>query len=80
MVHNLEIFQKFYTAVNDGRKTFEVREKRDRNFQVGDVLRLYEINETTKEKTGKMTTKEIAYILDDENFCKKGYIILGFKM
>lgn len=80
MVHNLEIFQKFYTAVNDGRKTFEVREKRDRNFQIGDVLRLYEINETTKEKTGKMTTKEIAYILDDENFCKKGYIILGFKM
>ena len=79
MVHNLDIFQKFFVPVEDGRKTFEVREKRDRIFSVGDTIVLSEIEDVSKKPTGRYINKTITYVLEDENFCKKGYVILGIK-
>lgn len=79
-IHKLDIFEKYFQQIENGTKSFEVREKRDRNFQVGDVLVLYEQNEITKERTGRTIIKEIIYILDDENFCKKGFAILGLNI
>lgn len=77
-IHNLDIFTEYFNPVFCNVKNFEVREKRDRNFKVGDTLILHEINKITKEKTGRTVTKQIVYTLDDEQFCKTGYIILGF--
>ncbi len=30
--------------------------------------------------TGGFVNTEITYILDDPKYCKKGYVILGFKL
>lgn len=79
MKHDLDIYSKYFEAVVDGTKTFEVREKRDRNFKVGNVLLLKEIDELSKKHTGREILKEISYILDDSNYCKNGYVILGLK-
>ena len=79
MKHELDIYAKYFIAVADGTKTFEVREKRDRNFKIGDWLLLKEIDETSLLYTVKTILKQISYILDNENYCKKGYVILGLK-
>jgi hypothetical protein len=39
--HDLKVWSGFYDSLLTGEKTFEVR-RNDRNFQVGDVLRLRE--------------------------------------
>jgi hypothetical protein len=39
--HTLKCWPSFFADVADGSKTFEVR-RNDRNFQVGDTLRLLE--------------------------------------
>lgn len=38
MIHDLKIKLKFYNAILDGKKTFEVRND-DRGYNVGDYIR-----------------------------------------
>lgn len=45
MDHELKIWPQFYSRVNDGSKTFEVRHN-DRNFQFGDTVTLREFDPT----------------------------------
>ena len=47
--HDLKIKPEYFTAIADGRKTFEVRYN-DRGFHVNDTLRLME--HTGEEYTG----------------------------
>lgn len=47
--HRLKTWPQYFDAVADGRKTFEIRERRDRDFQVGDVLQLDEYVPTDEE-------------------------------
>ena len=42
MIHNLKILPEHFTPVLDGLKLAELR-KNDRNFQVGDILVLYDV-------------------------------------
>lgn len=78
MVHELKILPEYFDLVRKGIKNFEVR-KNDRDFKVGDGLVLYE---WTPEGgyTGLIVNKEIGYILDNPEYCKEGYVILGFKI
>lgn len=41
MDHELKIWPQYYARVDDGSKTFEIREN-DRNFQFGDTVTLRE--------------------------------------
>ena len=41
MIHELEILPEYFTAIKQGRKRFEIREKRDRDFKVSDTLHLH---------------------------------------
>ena len=80
MRHELKTLPKYYSAVVDGSKTFEVR-KDDRNYQVGDALFLKEYD------NGKYTGKEfgvwVTYVLgrneDEKQYVPDGYVILGIK-
>lgn len=75
-VHNLKIKLQYFESIISGLKTFEVR-CNDRNFKVGDIITLEEYKD---DYTSKFVNAEITYILDDPKYCKKGYVILGFKL
>ncbi|MBQ6552409.1 MAG: DUF3850 domain-containing protein [Clostridia bacterium] len=74
MIHDLKISPVCFDAVAQGIKPFEVR-KIDRLFSVGDVLRLREWYGNVY--TLRTTRKVITYILNDPDYCKEGYVILG---
>lgn len=76
-VHNLKIKPQYFKDVVSGIKTFEVR-KNDRNFKVGDLMVLETYD--NEKFIGGFVNTEITYILDDPKYCKKGYVILGFKL
>ena len=75
MTHELKELPEYYQAVFDGRKTFEVRFN-DRDYKVGDTIILKEWNRG--KFTGREMSFTITYILDDEQYCKPGYVIIGF--
>jgi hypothetical protein len=80
VTHELKTLPKYFKAVWEGKKTFEVR-KDDRDYQVGDDLLLQ------KYDNGQYLVSEyrckITYILgrndDEKMFVPEGYIIIGFK-
>lgn len=78
MHHELQIWPKFFEAVVSGDKTFEIREKRDRNFQVDDILHLSCYDPTTGYD-GRQVSKRVSYTIDDPTFCPDGYIIMGLR-
>jgi ASC-1-like (ASCH) protein len=79
MIHELKIKSKYFKAVLDGTKAFEVRYN-DRGYAVGDKLILMEIGED-KEYTGNKANVEVTYILTDKDFGAliEGYVVLGIK-
>jgi hypothetical protein len=77
--HELKTWPPYFQAVKTNRKTFEVR-RNDRDFKVGDLLHLREYDPGMEDYTGEETGRFIGYILDDPNFVKEGYVILGFKL
>lgn len=76
-VHNLKIKPQYFWNIVCDIKTFEVR-KNDRNFEVGDIITLREFE--NGKFTGKSINVEIIYILNDKEYCKEGYVVLGFKL
>ncbi len=77
MRHRVKILPKYYQAVLDQTKNFELR-KDDRDYQVGDIIWLDEW--TGEEYTGRNIALKIKYILRDcpEYGLADGYCILGF--
>ena len=74
-IHNLKIWPKFYQAVKDGRKRFEVREN-DRQFEEGDILRLQEWSEANGY-TGEEMMVPVTYILYGSSFgVRDGYYVM----
>lgn len=73
--HELKCSPKYFHAVENRNKNFEVR-KNDRNFKVGHVVKLQEWSEG--EYTGESCKRVIHYVLNDPEYCKEGYVILGF--
>lgn len=74
--HNLKILPKYYMAVEKKIKTFEIRFN-DRNFKVGDILHLQE--HCGGEYTGREIIKEVCYMIDNPEYCKEGFVVLGIK-
>ena len=76
MIHALKILPEFFKAMAAGTKSFEVR-KNDRPYHTGDYVALNEWN--SEQYTGKCTLQKIVYILNDPEYCKEGYVILGLE-
>lgn len=75
-VHYLKTVQPYFDDVLNGNKPFEVRFN-DRNFQTGDELVLQEYDPATQSYTGHECTVQVTYLLDDPQYVKEGYVILG---
>ncbi len=68
--HALKTATEFFRPMSRGDKTFEIREN-DRDFRVGDTLRLEEYDAARRERnpldtgmTGRFERKRITYMTD----------------
>lgn len=75
-VHALKIDPEYFMAVARGDKTFEVR-KNDRPFEVNDIIALNELDDTREGYSGRTLLLRITYILDNPEYVKEGYVVLG---
>ena len=76
MIHQLKCTEEYFKSLASGEKTFEVREN-DRNYIVDDFLALNEFSDTLHIETGRCLLFKITYVLDGNEFCKQGMVILG---
>ena len=76
--HRLKIKSEHYINVINGTKTAEIRYN-DRNYQVGDILILNEIDENGIF-TGNKCVVTVTHILDNNQFVQTGYVILSFHL
>lgn len=77
-IHNLKTLPEYFAPALFDKKNFELR-KDDREYEVGDLVRLDEWNGT--DYTGRTTgARKIKYILRncEQYGLKDGYCILGF--
>ena len=78
-IHELKTYSDFFRAVERGEKTFEVR-KNDRNYAVGDVLRLRDYDPNTETYSGDELRVHISYILHGGQFgIEDGYCVMGLR-
>ena len=79
-IHKLKILPKFFEAVASGRKTFEIR-KNDRDFKVGDYVRLQEWTVDGHYYTGAEIAGKITYLLTSDDFegIASGYAVFAFE-
>ena len=76
-LHELKTLPKYFNLVCSNIKNFEVR-KNDRDYKINDILILKEWD-TDKGYTGYEQRRKICYVLDNPDYCKEGYVILGMK-
>lgn len=88
--HRLKLNERYFDAVANGIKTFEIR-KNDRDYKVGDTLVLREVNDDDKFLTyadhnlGMNLNYEVkvavTYVLTHDEFegIKEGYVALGIR-
>lgn len=60
--HKLKTWPKWFEAVIEGRKTFELRNN-DRDFREGDRLVLREWDPETKCYSGRVAACEVTYVM-----------------
>ena len=73
--YKLKIKSEYYVDVINGTKTAEIRYN-DRNYQVGDILILNEID-SLGNFTGNSCQVVVTHILDDAEYLRDGYVMLS---
>lgn len=77
-LHKLKIYPKYFNAILNGSKPFEIR-KNDRNFHVGDNVLLKEWD--NNKYSSRTIYAEITYVLGDKFIgVTEGYVVLGIKV
>lgn len=74
-VHELKIKRKYCIEIIKGTKKFEIR-LNDRDFKVGDILHLKEINDFNGHYTGFDTFVRVEYIHDGLGL-EEGYVCMS---
>lgn len=77
-IHELEIKETFFNAIETGEKTFEIREN-DKGFQRGDFIRFTVDTDYPEKVLYKVDVLfEITYVLSGWGL-KDGYVALGIR-
>lgn len=86
MSDSLKSWSPFFQAIKAGEKTHDLRYKGDRQFSVGQVLRLAEYDPFVGVYSGDEIDVEVTYITDDVTPCAfssailpKDYCILSLR-
>jgi hypothetical protein len=74
--HTIKAHPKFFEALWDGRKRFELR-KNDRNYLEGDILHIQEWDPTTKLYSGRIVSALASYILSNHIGLPDEYCIIS---
>lgn len=78
-MHELKTWIQYFTEVWNKNKPFEVR-KNDRNYEVGDTLKLLEYDHENNIFTGRYIFASISYILHGGAFgVESGFCVLGLQ-
>jgi hypothetical protein len=77
MTHELKTWPEYFQKIGAG-KTFELR-RDDRDYRVGDKLRLREWCPDAKDYTGSVCRVRITYILRDAPQCglQDGFVVMA---
>jgi Domain of unknown function (DUF3850) len=67
--HKVKSWPRYFEATLTGAKAHDVRRWTDRDYQVGDCLRLQEYNPITASYTGRELVVRITYITSAEAPC-----------
>ena len=76
-VHELKIYPKYCFDIACGIKNFEIR-KKDRNYKVGDILHLKEMNDRTSKYTGFEMFVKVEYIHEGLGM-QEGFVCMAIK-
>ena len=77
MVHELKIAPNYFEKVVSKEKSFEVRYN-DRNFQVGDILKLMEYTEGSY--TDRSIYVKVTYILRDFEGLQPNFVVISIEL
>jgi len=67
--HTVKSWPKFFELIRTGKKTHDLRRADDRDFRIGDTLRLQEFDPKTNMYTGREIIAKITYITSAEDPC-----------
>lgn len=78
--HDLKIWPQFFDSVLNGVKGFEIR-RNDRDYKVGDLLRLREWSPPDKDYTGRGCVRKVTCMMhgDGKNGLYIGYVAMGIE-
>jgi hypothetical protein len=79
VIHELKTWPEYFQDVLDGIKTFEIR-KNDRNYIEQDKLLLKEWSPFRESFTGRRVLVTVVYILDNSDFVKEGFVVMGISL
>jgi hypothetical protein len=65
----MKCWPQFFAPILRGEKTHDLRRADDRDFRVGDLLRLQEFDPKANCYTGREVTVRITYITSADNPC-----------
>jgi hypothetical protein len=67
--HKVKSWPRFFDAILSGAKAYEVRRLTDRDYQVGDRLRLQEFDPASETYTGRELLVRITFLTSAEEPC-----------
>jgi len=82
MIHELKTWPKYFSMVELGLKTFELR-KEDRGFELGDTLVLKEYLPYAKKYTGNELRVIVICVLRHDDLpdgLAPGYVVMGIEV
>ena len=78
--HDLKCWPRYFTAIREGRKTFDVRQGMDRFYREGDTLRLWQYDPDKKDYVAGMIRAEVTYVMRGEFGIPQDVWVLGLKV
>lgn len=77
MIHHLKTWPKYFRAVKERRKLFEIRFAGDRDFAVDDLLMLHEWDPLSKNYTGNSELVRVTFIMSGQFGIDVDYVAMG---